>query len=237
MGFCLAEQLLAPTHHLLCISRSISNELAAKAQRLGCDLQQLISDLSEPQKAAQQLRQWLAAKLPGRVSSVTLINNAGTIPPIVPLAASDPADLSRALRIGLEAPLVLTSAFLASTQHWKASRRVLNISSGLGRRPMASQAAYCAAKAGMDHFTRCLALDEATLPNGAKVCSLAPGVIDTEMQLQMRSANPAKFPDQARFAQLKTDGQLTSTHAAAARVLAFLNRDDFGSQVVADVRQ
>ena len=163
MGFCLAEQLLAPTHHLLCISRSISNELAAKAQRLGYDLQQLTSDLSEPQKAAQQLRQWLAAKLPDRVSSVTLINNAGTIPPIVPLTASDPADLSRALRIGLEAPLVLTSAFLASTQHWQASRRVLNISSGLGRRPMASQAAYCAAKAGMDHFTRCLALDEATV--------------------------------------------------------------------------
>ena len=42
-------------------------------------------------------------------------------------------------------------------------------------------AAYCAAKAGMDHFSRCVALEEALRPNGAKVCSLAPGVIATDM--------------------------------------------------------
>ena len=59
---------------------------------------------------------------------------------------------------------------------------------------MASQAAYCAAKAGMDHFTRCVALDEAIKPHGAKVCSLAPGVIDTDMQVQLRGADPAAFP-------------------------------------------
>lgn len=236
MGFCLAEQLLTPGHQLLCISRTISSDLAATAQQLGGGLHQLACDLSEPQHAATQLGQWLAAQQPDQVASVTLINNAGTIPSIAPLGESDPADLSRALRIGLEAPLVLTAAFLATTRTWKTRRRVLNISSGLGRRPMASQAAYCAAKAGMDHFTRCLALDEAVLPNGAKVCSLAPGVIDTEMQLQLRSASPALFPDQGSFAQLKAGGQLTSAHDAAARVLAFLNRDDFGSQAVADVR-
>jgi NAD(P)-dependent dehydrogenase (short-subunit alcohol dehydrogenase family) len=116
------------------------------------------------------------------------------------------------------------------------SRKVLNISSGLGRRPMASQAAYCAAKAGMDHFTRCLALDEARLPNGAKVCSLAPGIIDTDMQVQLRGADPASFPDQTGFAHLKQSGQLSSTTVAAKRVLAWLQRPDFGAEAVADVR-
>ena len=75
---------------------------------------------------------------------------------------------------------------------------IINISSGLGRRPMASQSAYCAAKAGMDHFTRCLALEEAAKPHGAKVCSLAPGVIDTGMQVQLRGADAAAFPDRDR---------------------------------------
>ena len=32
-----------------------------------------------------------------------------------------------------------------------------------------SMGAYCAAKAGMDHFTRCVALEEAGRANGAKV--------------------------------------------------------------------
>jgi len=132
--------------------------------------------------------------------------------------------------------MLLTTAFLAATQSWAANRKVLNISSGLGRRPMASQAAYCAAKAGMDHFTRCLALDEANETNGAQVCSLAPGIIDTDMQVQLRQADPAMFPDQGNFAQLKAGGQLTSPTEAAARVLAYLQRPDFGSQPVADVR-
>ena len=85
--------------------------------------------------------------------------------------------------------MLMTGAFLHATEHWSVPRKVLNISSGLGRRAMASQTAYCAAKAGMDHFTRCLALEEAIKPAGAKVCSLAPGVIDTDMQVQLRSAN------------------------------------------------
>ena len=236
MGFCLAEQLLAPEHRLLCISRTMSAELANESQRRGADLLQWACDLSEPQPVAAQISHWLKAQDASLIDSVNLINNAGLIPPLTPLRESDPAGLAQALRVGLEAPLVLTAAFLASTRQWSASRKVLNISSGLGRRPMGSQSAYCAAKAGMDHFTRCLALDEASEPNGAKVCSLAPGVIDTDMQWQLRNANSVNFPDQASFERLKTNGLLTSAHDAAARVLAFLEKDDFGREPVADVR-
>jgi len=139
--------------------------------------------------------------------------------------------------VGLEAPMQLTAVFLGATEDWGVPRKVLNISSGLGRRAMASQAAYCAAKAGMDHFTRCLALDEAAKPHGARVCSLAPGVIDTDMQVQLRSADAAQFPDVGNFAQLKAGGQLSSPEQAAARVLAWLQRPDFGAQPVADVRE
>ena len=104
------------------------------------------------------------------------------------------------------------------------------------KRAMASQALYCAAKAGMDHFTRCVALEEAGRPNGAKLCSLAPGVIDTDMQVQLRGADAGQFPDVGNFIGLKEKGLLTSTAEAAARVLAILARPDFGANPVADVR-
>ena len=132
--------------------------------------------------------------------------------------------------------MMLSAAFLSATGNWTATRKILNISSGLGRRAMASQSAYCAAKAGMDHFTRCVALDEAHKAHGARVCSLAPGVIDTDMQVQLRSAEPAEFPDQDNFIGLKTRGQLSSPAEAASRVLAWLDRPDFGANPVADVR-
>ena len=236
MGLAMAEQLLAPDRLLVCMARHASHTLAAQAADKGAGLAQWTLGLAQPEAAAARLRSWLQAQGAGRFASATLVNNAGTIAPIAPLSHSDPAALAQALRVGLEAPLLLTAAFLGATEAWGVPRKVLNISSGLGRRAMASQSAYCAAKAGMDHFTRCLALDEARKPQGARVCSLAPGVIDTDMQAQLRNTGAAQFPDQHNFAQLKASGQLTSPADAAARVLAWLERADFGAAPVADVR-
>ena len=185
---------------------------------------------------AQQLKAWLEGLDPRTLASATLINNAGVLSPLMAVRDSDPSALVQALRVGVEAPLQLCAAFLGATRDWAVPRKVLNISSGLGRRAMASSAAYCAAKAGMDHFTRCLALEESAQANGAKVCSLAPGVIATDMQLQLRSADAAHFPDLPTFQGLHTGGQLSSPHDAAQRVLAYLCSPTFGQDAVGDVR-
>ena len=65
---------------------------------------------------------------------------------------------------------------------------------------------------------------------------MAPGVIDTAMQEQIRAADPAGFPDKGRFEELKATGQLATPEAAAQRVLAYLARHDFGTEPVADAR-
>ena len=237
MGLAMAEQLLAADALLLCISRNTNESLARQAAACGAELLQWQADLSDAAPVAQRLQQWLATQDPQQLASATLINNAGVISERTPLRDAEGHGLARALRVGLEAPMLLCAAFLGATQGWtQVQRKVLNISSGLGRRAMASSSAYCAAKAGMDHFTRCLALEEARQAHGAKVCSLAPGVIATDMQVQLRSASAAQFPDQDTFATLHEKGQLSSPAVAAGRLLAYLNRPDFGSEPVADVR-
>jgi benzil reductase ((S)-benzoin forming) len=236
MGLAMAQQLLQAGHSLLCISRQTNETLNTLAATHAGSVTQWSQDLADGVGASARLSTWLQSQVPQQWASVTLINNAGVIPRIGPMSQADAADLGHALRVGLEAPMQLTAAFLNATENWNLPRKVLNISSGLGRKAMASQAGYCAAKAGMDHFTRCLALEEALKPMGAKVCSLAPGVIDTDMQVQLRGADASAFPDQNGFIQLKTAGQLTAPADAAARILAFLNRADFGAHPVADVR-
>ena len=236
MGLAIARQLLKPANTLLCISRSANEPLAVQAQQLSVPLTQWAQDLALGADTSAKLEQWLREQSGANFASATLINNAGVIARICPLREADADDLSNALRVGLEAPMQLTSAFLRVTDGWTGLRKVLNISSGLGRRAMASQSGYCAAKAGMDHFTRCVALEEALKSNGAKVCSLAPGVIDTEMQVQLRSADSNAFPDRSSFINLKASGSLASPDEAAQRVLAVLMRADFGVNSVADVR-
>ena len=236
MGLSMAQHILQQGHHLLSIARTANAALPALAQQHQAQLQQWQHDLAQPAPVAQRLLDWLQQQDPAHYARVVLINNAGVIPPIAPLADSDWDAVAQALRVGLEAPMLLTSAFLRASADWATPRQVLNISSGLGRRALASQATYCAAKAGLDNFSASVALDEARKPNGAKVCALAPGVIDTDMQVQLRSAGSTDFPDVERFAQLHSSGALTSAPEAAARVLAWLEREDFGQPVLADVR-
>jgi benzil reductase ((S)-benzoin forming) len=236
MGLAIAQQLLDAGHHLLCLSRRHNDELGQRAAREHRRCEQWAVDLAQPEAAAMRLEVWLAGIDAATLASVTLINNAGVVPRIAPLAVLPALDIAHTLRVDLEAPMLLTSTFLRATASWPVPRKVLNISSGAGRRPMGSQATYSAAKAGLDHFTRCVALEEGGRPNGAKLCSLAPGVIDTDMQTQLRQADDADFPDRGLFVGLKEKGGLTSPADAASRVLAFLAREDFGANPVADVR-
>lgn len=241
MGLAMARQLLRPGQRLLCLSRQVNEALAQEATQQGAALEQWSQDLADTTDAAARLEHWLRGLDTNGLASATLINNAGMIPRIGPLDACPPDELSRALRVGLEAPMQLTAAFLRATgawvdAGWRGPRKVLNVSSGLGRRAMAAQAPYCAAKAGLDHFTRCSALDEAQRPHGARLVSLAPGVIDTDMQVQLRAGDPSAFPDRQRFVDLQRLGQLSSPEDAASKLLAWLDRPDFGEQPVADVR-
>jgi len=197
-------------------------------------------DLSDPLPLAARLGAWLAefearahGALPRRVR---LIHNAAMLSDPGNVDGSDPAALAQSLRIGLEAPVALTAAFLRATSHWACDRRVLFVSSGLGRRAMAGSAAYCAQKAGLDHFARALALEEAAHPHGARVASVAPGIIDTDMQKQLRGADAARFAAQATFAGFHANGALDSPASAAAKVIALLERADYGENPVADVR-
>ena len=236
MGLAIAGQLCRSDALLLCISRGRSAALDDLARERGASLVQWTADLSDPADIAARVQAWLLAQDMAQLASATLINNAGMIGRLGPLDPALPQDVATTLRVDLEAPVQLCAAFLTATRSWRLPKKILNISSGLGRRPMAGAALYCAAKAGMDHFSRCVALDEAHQPHGVRVVSLAPGVIDTDMQTDLRAGDPAQFPDRAGFVQLKETGKLTSPGDAAARVLAYLARPDFGDQPVADVR-
>ncbi len=232
LGRAVAEQLLARGQRVLALARG-TVDLPVPP---GAALQAWAVDLASPGAVAARLGAWLGEQDPAALASATLINNAGVISRLAPLSEIESGDLANAIRVGLEAPLLLTAAFLRATQAWRVPRKVLFVSSGLGRRAMAGSASYCAAKAGLDHLARALALEEAARPGGARVVSLAPGVIDTDMQLQLRAGDASLFPEARRFAALKSGGQLDSPPAAAAKLLAYLDRPDFGAQPVGDVR-
>ena len=241
LGAAFARQVLARAPvQVLAISRHANKALVElAAAQSGAELEQWQLDLRDAKTAADQLADWLgnAARALQPWREVCLINNAALLPMRLQ-AASDTSseDFEAVLQVSLHAPIMLTARFLEATQDWTMPRKVLNLSSGLARSAMASTSAYGAAKAGVDHFTRCVAREEVRKPHGAKLCALAPGVVDTDMQQQMRESAEQDFPDAKGFRFLHSTGRLTPVDTAAEMMLALLDSPDFGSNPIEELR-
>jgi len=241
LGAALARTLLEAGVRLTTLARTRDAELAAYAEERGVPLRQIQTDLSDPTAAVDAAT--LACKdLPTDAQRYWLINNAATLAPVTRADALDDARaLSAAFNLNVVAPMLLTAQFLTATRALSGEHRVLNISSGAGRNPRTGWSVYCATKAALDMATRVAVLEQVdtedrTQPQRAQLVSLAPGIIDTDMQAHIRASDPAHFPTRAQFQAFYDDGQLRAPTDTARRIVAFLGRDDFGVQAIADIR-
>ena len=237
LGAAMVEQLLSPDRQVVGIARSPNDALAAAARERGAWLDWYLQDLADT-AATDRLAASICASMPRDATRYALVNNAALIEPVGSVALLEPGPIVAALNVNLAAPMLFSARFLAATDDRDVDRRILNISSGSGRRPMDGNGVYSATKAGLDMFTRCMKAEQLERPAGrrARVVSLAPGVIDTEMQVLARSQDPVRFPQTAYFVKMKEDGVLVSPADAARRILGYLFRDDFGDAEIDDIR-
>jgi len=234
LGAALARGLARPGVLLVTIARRPDAALQDHAQAQGCRLAQIAADLSDPQAAAGAAAQ-MTTLLPQGAARLRLINNAGALQPVGRVdALTDGRAIAATLSLNVAAAITLTAAFLQAAAGRPADCRVLNISSGAGRNTFPGWGVYCASKAALDMYTR-VAADEYAA-GGARFVSLAPGVIDTAMQADIRASDPAHFPALERFQAMHREGKLASPEAVAARLIDYLERDDFGATVVDDIR-
>lgn len=147
-----------------------------------------------------------------------LVNNAGIIDPIVPLARSDPALWLRNISINVGGTYLPLRAILPGMIE-RGFGRVVNLSSSAATRPFAGLTAYGAAKAAVVQLTRDLALElEGT---GVTVCVYDPGPIATEMQRRLGRARAEDFPRAEQFREMEREGRLVDPRMAA-RTIAYL---------------
>jgi hypothetical protein len=228
LGAAIAENLLTRNIPVLGLARAPNGELG---QRFPSLLQQHATDLAD----AALLSEWLGGDALRRFLSggdtALLINNAGIVQPVGPLPVHDPATVARAVTLNVAAPLMLAGAVGAVGVK---DTRILHISSGAARNAYPGWSVYCATKAALDHHARAAALDQVP---GLRIASLAPGVIDTDMQADIRATPLERFPIRERFDQLKRSGALTSPSECAARLVDYLLGDGFGRDPVTDLRE
>ena len=138
----------------------------------------------------------------GRIDA--LVNNAGVLQPIAPIAGANPQSWAYNLAVNLLGPFYLIHHALPHLR--RRQGRVINVSSGAAVRATQGWSAYCAAKAALNHFTRVLAAEEPDIV----ALSVRPGVVDTAMQQTIREEGAQGMPSDShrRFEQYHEQGQL-----------------------------
>jgi benzil reductase ((S)-benzoin forming) len=145
------------------------------------------------------------------------VNNAGVLGPIGPLADADRREVARNLEVNVTGVLNGSVLFARHVRQRPGGGVLINISSGAGTRPYAGWGPYCAAKAAVDQLTRVLAAEERR--HGLAAYSVAPGVIDTDMQEMTRAARPEDFPEVERFRRIAAAGSFNSPGWVGAQLL------------------
>jgi len=194
------------------------------------------ADLSKIEAIATVMQMFEQLLDVNNLRSVSLLNNAGAVEPITFAEKCSATDTFNAISLNLSAVIQLSCGFLERTNNLACPRKILNISSGAATSAYRGWSHYCAAKAGVDHFTRCVGEEQKLHRNPALIVSFAPGVIDTQMQNTIRDTSVTDFPDLARFVELKRQGNLVSADVAAKQTLQFLQRDDLDNGQKYDIR-
>ena len=147
-----------------------------------------------------------------------IVHNAGIISPIKGMLDVDRSGWERAIQVNLIGVQDLTNSLepiIGGDKH----TRIVTISSGAAKRSIHGWSSYCVSKAGLDMWTNCLAEEGAN--RNISALAIAPGIVDTSMQAEIRDAEEINFPLLSNFIDYHRNGELEKPETIAAKLLPF----------------
>jgi benzil reductase ((S)-benzoin forming) len=223
IGKAIAESLLKDEHNVV-------HGLSRGHDIHHANYQHHTIDLSNPDQAAS-----FTFEANSDAGKIVLINNAGTVGELMKLGALDNAKMVNDYHINLVSPSILINNFINTYHDHPAEKQIINISSGAGKTPIDTWSVYCAAKAGLDMFSRVLDTEQDIAPKGFKVFSVDPGIVDTQMQTTIRSADQTHFSRLREFIGFKDNGNLASPERVAEKYVYLINHPEQFDRVMLSV--
>jgi benzil reductase ((S)-benzoin forming) len=225
IGLALARSVPWPGARVIDVSR-----------RGGPGLEHFAADLSDP-AAWERVAGLFARELRGFAGArAVFVHAAGTLEPIGFAGEVDAAAYRRAVLLGAACPQVLGDAFLRAARTARAPCHLVMIGSGAAHHAYQGWSAYGAGKAAIDQWVRTVGAEQARRGDRVRVLSVAPGVVATAMQEQIRATPVAQFPEVARFVELHRSGQLRDPDEVAREIWALLDRE-LPNGAVVDLRE
>jgi NAD(P)-dependent dehydrogenase (short-subunit alcohol dehydrogenase family) len=188
-------------------------ETAAHIRQLGGSAQAFPADVSDWEAMVALGEETEQAFGPADI----VVANAGVIEPVGDTWEVEPLDWARNLAINLTGSLYTVRALLPQMVG-RGQGVLVFTSSGAATHPVAGWSAYCAAKAGLNHFVRNLAaeIDERGLDIRAH--TFYPGIVDTAMQERIRGKSTEVFSGAEKYRGYHEQGWLRPPEEPASLV-------------------
>ena len=237
LGEAIVQQLLTEKDiTLCCIARSRNSELEKKAKQHDVPLSFFSYDLENINQIDQLMRDVFSVIKSDNADAIHLINNAGMLNPINPIDKLTSSEIISNLHVNLVSPMIITSEFMKHTTDFACEKRIINISSGAGKRPIYGWSCYGTSKAGLDLFSQNAAVDQLHAKHPVQICSFGPGIMDTQMQEQIRSTDESNFVDVEKFRAYKDEGHLLPPSVVAKIVTDLLDKEAFPNGQIVSVQ-
>lgn len=170
---------------------------------------------------------------------IVLINNAGMLGDVKYMGDLDNTSYARLFNLNVTAPAMLMNEFIKAYREHTAEKLIINVSSGAGKYPVDGWSGYCASKAALDMLSQVAQTEllEKGLSGHFKVYALAPGVVDTEMQGEIRQVSKENFSKLDKFIKYKKEGALDDARHTAEKFMELINNSSRFTDVIQDVRR
>jgi benzil reductase ((S)-benzoin forming) len=154
-----------------------------------------------------------------RFDSIHLINNAGMLGEINTMDKIGLESIEDIINVNYTSAMILATQFIQASQSLPMTKTITNISSGAATGAYASWANYCASKAAIEMFSRCINVEQQSMEFPIHSYSIAPGVVDTNMQAYIRSTDIENFAMKPKFEELFTENKLYSPLSVAQEII------------------
>ncbi|MBY7143013.1 (S)-benzoin forming benzil reductase [Virgibacillus sp. NKC19-3] len=224
LGESVATLFLESGIDVIGISRS-SNE---KLSKLGyknnttylhypCDL----GNIADLEKTCEAIHEEVFTE---ELTSLYVVNNAAVVEPVDQAMNIEAERLAHHIQVNAIAPMALMNLCLRKATDARVPLFGVNVTSGSADRPVHGWSAYCSSKASINMYTQTVALEQGNTEN--KVIAFNPGIMDTEMQEQIRESSKEAFTEVETFQDYKRNNVLKDTDAVGSVLVDILTDDD-----------
>ncbi|MET1249438.1 (S)-benzoin forming benzil reductase [Sporolactobacillus sp. STCC-11] len=222
LGFQISKILTEQNIEVIGLSRSTNEKVQSLITNSKGRYSHISADLTHLDEIESLMKRVCERIADAKPHKLYVVNNASMVEPIERVGFLDHHAIQKAVQLNLLAPMLINNTLLKELRNEAFEVIIVNVTSGAAERPIHGWSVYNATKAAVNMHTEVAGLEQENTKESNKIVAFSPGIMDTEMQDTIRSAEEDAFADINTFLGFKTNGNLRQPSEVAKALIGLI---------------